>query len=350
MASSVAPPVSRRVAFSPRRLCETTRFTPAAWQRQRTRRRRASRFALPGSFVLRCRSGMKVEQQLLGPLPCRGSQQNRLVGGVDWDRAPRALRLGPVDVEDGSAVVYVARSQAQHLGGSAAGHDHPGGSQSQGIGGHQAGRDEPPGSAEIGAREATAGARTIPGLQGMARRQESRPRAGMAVPGAPAPTLEGPTFERPAPHDIRAFEPVVDGGLVHYRLAGERGSPAFTDRGKVIDIRDSNRRETVLAALQLSAQKWGTLHGARRRAVPTALRRAGRGARVQDRESRAAAGDCDRAERVFVSSVSTGPSIGPRPRRSSRRTGCTSPTSPARPPMVARIRRASTRRSRCASG
>jgi Relaxase/Mobilisation nuclease domain/Large polyvalent protein-associated domain 7 len=77
------------------------------------------------------------------------------------------------------------------------------------------------------------------------------------------PTLEGPTFERPAPHDIRAFEPVVDGGLVHYRLVGERGSPAFTDRGKVIDIRDSNRRETVLAALQLSAQKWGsfTVHG-----------------------------------------------------------------------------------------
>jgi Relaxase/Mobilisation nuclease domain/Large polyvalent protein-associated domain 7 len=77
------------------------------------------------------------------------------------------------------------------------------------------------------------------------------------------PTLEGPTFERPVPQDIRAFEPVVDGGIVHYRLAGGRGAPAFTDRGKVIDIRDSNRRETVLAALQLSAQKWGTftVHG-----------------------------------------------------------------------------------------
>jgi hypothetical protein len=72
------------------------------------------------------------------------------------------------------------------------------------------------------------------------------------------PTLEGPTFERPVPQDIRAFEPVVQGGIVHYRLAGERGTPAFTDRGRVIDIHDSNRRETVLAALQLSAQKWGT--------------------------------------------------------------------------------------------
>jgi hypothetical protein len=77
------------------------------------------------------------------------------------------------------------------------------------------------------------------------------------------PTLEGPTFERPAPHDIRAFEPVVHRGIVHYRSIGERGAPAFTDRGKVIDIHDSNRRETVLAALQLSAQKWGafTVHG-----------------------------------------------------------------------------------------
>ena len=71
------------------------------------------------------------------------------------------------------------------------------------------------------------------------------------------PGIEGPTFERPAPQDIRAFAPVVEGWHVHYRRVGERGSPAFTDRGKEIDIYDSNRRESVLAALQLSAQKWG---------------------------------------------------------------------------------------------
>jgi hypothetical protein len=70
--------------------------------------------------------------------------------------------------------------------------------------------------------------------------------------------LEGATFVQPAPQDIRAFEAVVDDGIVHYRLAGKRGSPAFTDRGKVIEIGDSQRREAVLAALQLSAQKWGT--------------------------------------------------------------------------------------------
>jgi hypothetical protein len=75
--------------------------------------------------------------------------------------------------------------------------------------------------------------------------------------------IEGTKFDPPTPRDIRAFEAVVDGGRVHYHLTGERGSPAFTDRGKMIDIRDATRRECVLAALQLSAQKWGsfTVHG-----------------------------------------------------------------------------------------
>ena len=70
--------------------------------------------------------------------------------------------------------------------------------------------------------------------------------------------IEGPTFERPRPKTSGRSPPVVEGWHVHYRRVGERGSPAFTDRGKEIDIYDSNRRESVLAALQLSAQKWGT--------------------------------------------------------------------------------------------
>ncbi|MEP6652922.1 MAG: TraI/MobA(P) family conjugative relaxase [Myxococcales bacterium] len=76
-------------------------------------------------------------------------------------------------------------------------------------------------------------------------------------------TIEGPAVEPPTPCDIRAFQAVVDGGRVHYHLNAERGRPAFTDRGQVIDIQDSSRRESVLAALQLSAQKWGafTVHG-----------------------------------------------------------------------------------------
>jgi len=95
-------------------------------------------------------------------------------------------------------------------------------------------------------------AKTSPDLADEWRYRERRPAA-----------IEGPTFEEPAPRDIRAFSAVVDGWQVHYHVTGEHGTPAFTDRGKVIDIRDCNRRESVLAALQLSAQKWGTftVHG-----------------------------------------------------------------------------------------
>ena len=62
---------------------------------------------------------------------------------------------------------------------------------------------------------------------------------------------------------MRAFQAVVDGGTVHYLLIGPRGQPTFTDRGQVIDIRNNCRRGSVLAALQLSAQKGGTftVHG-----------------------------------------------------------------------------------------
>ena len=77
-------------------------------------------------------------------------------------------------------------------------------------------------------------------------------------------TIEGATFEQPTVRDIRAFTAVLDGRRVHYHLARSR-RPSFTDHGKTIDIDDSRTRESVLAALQLSAQKWGTMsvHGNR---------------------------------------------------------------------------------------
>jgi hypothetical protein len=95
-------------------------------------------------------------------------------------------------------------------------------------------------------------AKTSPDLAQQWRYRERRPAV-----------IEGPAFEQPAPRDIRAFNAVIDGWKVHYHLAGQRNAPAFTDHGKVIDVRDCNRRESVLAALQLSAQKWGTftVHG-----------------------------------------------------------------------------------------
>jgi hypothetical protein len=65
-------------------------------------------------------------------------------------------------------------------------------------------------------------------------------------------TIEGATFEQPTVRDIRAFTAALDGRRVHYYLAGSR-RPSFTDHGKTIDIYDSRSRESVLAALQLTA-------------------------------------------------------------------------------------------------
>ena len=69
--------------------------------------------------------------------------------------------------------------------------------------------------------------------------------------------IEGATFAPPVARDIRAVRAVLDGGTVHYHLTDSPGTRAFTDRGKTIDIHDGRNREAVLAALQLSAQKWG---------------------------------------------------------------------------------------------
>src|SRR6185312_10802840 len=70
-------------------------------------------------------------------------------------------------------------------------------------------------------------------------------------------TIEGSRFDQPTSRDIRAVTALRDVGRVHYHLAGAGRSPAFTDRGKTIDIHQGRNREAVLAALQLSAQKWG---------------------------------------------------------------------------------------------
>lgn len=70
-------------------------------------------------------------------------------------------------------------------------------------------------------------------------------------------TIEGSRFDQPTPRDIRAVTAILDGSKVHYHLAKSGRSPAFTDRGKTIDIHQGRNREAVLAALQLSAQKWG---------------------------------------------------------------------------------------------
>lgn len=60
------------------------------------------------------------------------------------------------------------------------------------------------------------------------------------------------------PHDIRAFTAEARGWEVLYRrLDAAARAPSFVDRGGEIRIHDLGR-DSVLAALQLSAQKWGS--------------------------------------------------------------------------------------------
>lgn len=120
-------------------------------------------------------------------------------------------------------------------------------------------------------------------------------------------TIEGPKFDPPALRDITAFSAVVDGGRVHYHSTGSPGAPAFTDRGQTIDIHDSGRRQSVLAALQLSAQKWATItvRGGEQ-FKRTCVELAGR-AWLQDHEPGSSAGNRRRA-RTPPAHEKTGPS------------------------------------------
>ncbi|WP_175854712.1 TraI/MobA(P) family conjugative relaxase [Burkholderia anthina] len=56
--------------------------------------------------------------------------------------------------------------------------------------------------------------------------------------------------------DLRDFVAEIHGDRVAYHLAG-RVSPAFVDRGDRIDVHDAADEAAILAALQLSAEKWG---------------------------------------------------------------------------------------------
>jgi hypothetical protein len=60
------------------------------------------------------------------------------------------------------------------------------------------------------------------------------------------------------PRDIRAFTAEARGWEVLYRRLDAPGrAPSFVDRGREVRIHDLGR-DSVLAALQLSAQKWGS--------------------------------------------------------------------------------------------
>lgn len=72
--------------------------------------------------------------------------------------------------------------------------------------------------------------------------------------------LIGTTDETPKPRDIRSFISEADertGRVTYRRLYGTK--IGFVDRGKIIDVRDWKDEDTLLAAMQLAAQKWGTI-------------------------------------------------------------------------------------------
>jgi hypothetical protein len=71
--------------------------------------------------------------------------------------------------------------------------------------------------------------------------------------------IVGPEYKSPRPRDIRDFTAEIANGAVVYRAKGASAA-SFVDRGRQIDISQSNNREAVLAALQLSAQKWGAFY------------------------------------------------------------------------------------------
>jgi hypothetical protein len=74
--------------------------------------------------------------------------------------------------------------------------------------------------------------------------------------------IHGDQAEPPTARDIRAYAAEIVGHQVHYTRKDEAGRgggvSAFVDNGKSIDIYDWRNRDATLAALQLSAQKWGS--------------------------------------------------------------------------------------------
>jgi hypothetical protein len=143
-------------------------------------------------------------------------------------------------------------------------------------------RSVPPGGwrgrgGELNARRSLLAARQAGERAALLERQRrERARWDADVPGEASEVAEqtGPPDRRRArlvalilleeetaalrPRDIRDFVAVIRGGRVDYRRADDPGGPAgFADRGGEIAVHAERDRDTVRAALQLAAQKWG---------------------------------------------------------------------------------------------
>ncbi|NTG31966.1 hypothetical protein G6L08_32965, partial [Agrobacterium rhizogenes] len=75
-------------------------------------------------------------------------------------------------------------------------------------------------------------------------------------------TVEGESFVQPVKHAFSQFVAEERGELIRYvnrKENGRIGAVAFTDHGDKVEIARWKDRETVLAAMQVASQKWGSL-------------------------------------------------------------------------------------------
>ena len=75
-------------------------------------------------------------------------------------------------------------------------------------------------------------------------------------------SIEGETYVTPVPYQFAGFVAEKRGEDVRYnhrKADGRVGAVAFTDHGDRVEIGNWRDRETVLAAMQLGAEKWGAL-------------------------------------------------------------------------------------------
>jgi hypothetical protein len=77
------------------------------------------------------------------------------------------------------------------------------------------------------------------------------------------PNIQGETFDAPGVRDVGStFVPELKGGEVHYSRRNaetDKVEVAFVDRGDRVDIHDWTRRDSILAAMKLSSQKWDAI-------------------------------------------------------------------------------------------
>ncbi|SCB39037.1 LPD7 domain-containing protein [Rhizobium hainanense] len=73
--------------------------------------------------------------------------------------------------------------------------------------------------------------------------------------------VEGDRFVAPVKYEFRQFVAEERGAVIRYvtHKEGGKGAVAFTDHGDKVEINTWKDRETVLAAMQVASQKWGSL-------------------------------------------------------------------------------------------